>query len=101
MREVTMYMCEICNEIHNSPLEAVECEKRGKETPLKKIHETVEYEMKVGGGFDSFYIPLRIGSIDDAEHYIIYKLEECDEVNEDWYEFTSIYGNENLLSRIK
>ena len=101
MNKIMMFECEICKEVYRSEEEAKECEFRGKEQPLVEVGQFIDYEVKVGGGFDSFYVEQRISNVEDNGHYYIYYLEEYDEDSKTWYESnyksTGIYGNQDFL----
>lgn len=105
MEEITMYQCEICNEVYFNQDEALECERKGKEVPLVKVGQHVEYEVRVGGGFDPFYVEMRVKNIEDKGHFLVYHLEEYDEDENEWYEsgyvMSGIWGNEEFLKLCK
>lgn len=98
MKPIMMYECEICQDIYNDSDEAIECETLGKEKPLCKIGDFVDYEVQVGGGFDSFYVQLRVREIEENGHFIIYHFEEFDTDDEEWresnYVLSGVFGNE-------
>lgn len=95
-----MYECELCNEVYREREDAHACESKGSEIPLVKIDDMVDYEVKVGGGFNSFYVPLRVTDVEDRGHYIVYYFEQYDEDENEWSEsdfaMSGVWGNEKF-----
>lgn len=101
MKELTVYQCELCKELHIARDEAIECESQGEEIPLVKVGQMVEYEQKVEGGFPPFYESWRVRDIENKGHYLVYILEEYYEEYEEWYESKTIWGNEGFKKKCK
>ena len=93
---VSMYQCELCESIYVSNKEAEQCERLGKELPLATAGDLIEYELKVGGGFNSMFIDLRVRDVEDTGHFIIYSFEENDGKG-GWEEASyGVYGEEEF-----
>lgn len=101
MKEVKMYQCEICKEVYYERKDAIECESEGKESPLAEIGQECWYEVKMGGGWSPFHIPVRILEIEDEGHYIKYNLEEYDEHEQEWYEGKTVFGNYGFQEKLE
>lgn len=95
-----MYECEICNEVYREYEDAFACESRGREVPLANIGDEVDYEIKMGGGFNNIYTPLRVKSLENTGHYFIYRFEE--EYDDGLWDESmhSIYGSDEFNKRI-
>jgi hypothetical protein len=106
MKEVKMYKCELCNGVYDLKEYAFDCEAKGKEKPLAKVGDMIEYEVRVGGGFDPFYVEMRVSKIEDKGHFLIYYFEEYDEEDKEWYESgygteIGVWGNDDFKERCK
>ena len=101
MKNIIEYQCEICNSLYDTEIEAIECENKGTEQPLAKVGDEVEMEIKVSGGFDPWYKPVKVREIEDMGHFLLYKFDEYDQDIKEWYEFSkSCYGNSEYRERI-
>lgn len=100
MKEIVMYECEICKQVHRKKENALLCEERSKEQPLADIGQMVIYKIKIEGGYTPLFVDLRIKEIKDKGHYLIYCLEEYCEESDTWIESNvtmgDIWGNEKF-----
>ncbi len=87
MKEVTMYQCEICNELHDSSVKANECEEKGIGVPIGKIGDEIDH---LEGYMDDFdipvYRPCKIVGIRIDNHDVKYELCEIDNEGNLWQE---------------
>lgn len=99
MKEVKMYQCEICNEYFELKQSAIDCENDGKEYPIIEIGDEVLKIIKMGGGWSDQHAPLKLSSIEDKGHYLVYRFLEWDSNEDEWYENPGdyAYGNKDLL----
>lgn len=104
VKVIERFQCDICKECYSTMGEAVKCEKRGIEDKLVSIGDTVEYEVPVTG-FPSFFVSLRVKTIESKNHYHIYYFEEYHEESNEWYEsdycMSGIWGNRELINKCK
>lgn len=103
MRKIDMYQCEICKSVHYSESDALRCENKGKETPLASIGDLVQYRIEISGGYADIFTELRIKSIEDKGHYLIYYFEEYYPDYDMWDEnihFNSVWGNDEFKKLI-
>lgn len=100
MKTVEMYQCEYCNETYKSKEEAIRCEAYGKQPQLVQEGQMIEYKVVVGGGFDPFFVEMRVRKVTDYGHIYHYEFEQYDEETNEWYENTyrsgGIYGNDDF-----
>lgn len=95
MKKVTMYKCEICNEIYESGSEALNCESKGEEEPLANIGNIVDFYLDTGDAdYDQFAANLRIYKITQEGHNCIYEFEEKDR-NDEWVSTLYYKCNDN------
>lgn len=104
MRKIEMYECEICKWTYKTEEEAISCEANGKEFAVLNEGDMVEFKHKVGGGFDPFYTPVKVGKIEDMGHYLEYSLLEeyrHEDGEVEWYERYTLYRNSDVEEYIK
>lgn len=77
MKAVTMYECEICNELYENESDAIKCESRGKEKALANVGDIVDFYLDTGNAdYDEFANNLRISNITKEGHHCEYEFQE-------------------------
>lgn len=74
MKQTIKYQCEICQQLYDSPDDALKCEERGKEKPLVELGQTVLYRDDWNGGFGTCFDKLDVIEIKNYDHYVDYTL---------------------------
>ena len=105
LKEIISYQCEVCKRVFSNQAECMKCEEREKETRKLEVGQKLGYLIKVGGGFDSYYVLARVGKIRDRGHFYTYTIElprtnEKGEITE-WHEVDVLYGNSSLNDSIQ
>jgi len=84
IRKVDMYECEVCSKLYDWDLNAIECEKQGKEPLLAEVGDEIYYKVVMSGGFEPFFVPVRIGGVESRGHYHVYHLEDYNPDEDEW-----------------
>jgi DNA-directed RNA polymerase subunit RPC12/RpoP len=104
MREVKIYVCEICNREFKSEEEAVKCENQGKEIPLTTKGQKVSYKDDWNGGFGEQWYETVVGNVITTGHFVEYELGDQYSLEDGELVFHPqeyIDGNKEFLERCK
>lgn len=102
-KAVTRYQCEICGKLYDDEVSAVSCEDIGKETPLATVGELVDFRIEMSGGWNDWFVEVRVSDIVDNGHYLIYYFEEYDSVTDSWDDnahYSNVWGADQFARKI-
>jgi hypothetical protein len=100
MKEILCYQCEICGEVHTNKNEALKCEGIGKQEPLAKVGDLINYNYNVSG-FECVGT-IKVSKIIQEGHFIKYKIKSQDYEGRwinGFYGTEYIWGNNEFIRR--